>query len=169
MYYETFISVDLVEADTIDSVIWFNGLPYIPLSASASILELDQDGIKSALAVSFFTDRRQPFSGNEPKAPDDRRGWWGDTTLEPGDRIGSRLWMLARSPMISKRIIPDAEAMLKESYKWMLEDGVVDSMKISVSRLDNYTLGFSITVKKPNDTKTSKYDFLWRALQEEAA
>ncbi len=168
MYYETFVSVDLVEADSIDSVIWFNGIPYIPL-IETSILDLDQDGIKSALAVSFFTDRRQPFSGNTPSSPDDRRGWWGDTTLEPGDRIGSRLWMLSRAPMISKRIIPDAESMLKESYKWMLEDGVVDSMQISVTREDNYTLGISITVKKPNDIKTSKYDFLWRALQEETA
>lgn len=161
MAQESLISVELVEKDTIDSHIWFfAGAPFVRIP-EISILDLD-DNIVTALLISLFTDRRLPFAGDEPLTPGDRRGWWGDNTLAANDFMGSRLWTLARYKMITDFVTKEAEEMISEALAWMEEDGVVEEIFINITRPDNYTLIFEITIKKPGDDQLGKYTFAWR-------
>lgn len=49
------------------------------------------DGLRTAILISLFTDARALDDDVLP-APEDRRGWWGDAIPEiEGDIIGSRL------------------------------------------------------------------------------
>jgi phage gp46-like protein len=159
---ETFVSVDGMQLDTVDSHIWtIGGVDYVR-TQDLNILDLDEDGLRTALIISLFTDRRLPFAGNAPSVKDDRRGWWGDNTLATNDRIGSRLWTLAREKTISNIIIPKAEQIIREALQWLLDDGVAQSVSVLVTKTDNYTLSFFIGIQKPQEEKTSPYNFLWR-------
>ena len=161
MAYECFISVEFVERHTIDSHMWFiEGAPFVRVP-EISILDLE-DNIITALIISLFTDRRLPFAGDEPLTSGDRRGWWGDNTLAANDRIGSRLWTLARHKMITDFVVKEAEEILREALAWLEEDGVADEIFITITRPDNYTLVFEITIKKPDDDQLGKYTFAWR-------
>lgn len=101
---------------------------------------------KRAAVISLLTWRRAE--------PDDvlddpeRYGWWGDSfpTL-PDDRIGSRLWQLRR-----RKLTPDterdAEAFARESLAWMLEDGRVTQVGITVTRgVDRLDLAVLLTLR----------------------
>jgi phage gp46-like protein len=71
--------------------------PDLALAPSGAVAR--EDGLRTAILLSLFLDAR---AGEEDPLPDplnrDRRGWVGDV-LAPtaGDRIGSRLWLLARA------------------------------------------------------------------------
>jgi len=159
---ESFVSVDMFNTQTIDAHIWvIGGVSYVR-TQDIDILNIDEDGIKSAVIISLFTDRRLPFAGNAPSVKDDRRGWWGDNTLQSDDRMGSRLWTLAREKTISSSIIPKAEEIIKEALAWMIEDKVADDVVVVVTKEDNNTLSFKVTLVRPQDEKTSGYNFLWR-------
>jgi len=162
--YECFVSVDRWEDQTVDSHIWWiGGGPFVPVS-QIGLLELDEDGLKTALIISLFSDRRLVFGGDPPLTENDRRGWWGDNTLEPNDYIGSRLWTLARYKMINELTASEAEEMVNEALAWLVTDGVAEFFTVDVARLDNYSLGIKINIKKPNDNELKKYYFVWKKL-----
>lgn len=161
MAYESFISVEFVEYDTIDSHIWVvEGKQFLPVGG-ISIYSFNDD-ILASIIISLFTDRRQPFDGDEPLTPGDRRGWWGDTLLPGNDRIGSRLWTLARYKMLGEKTAAVAEEILKEALQWMITDGAAEEIFIKISQPDNYTLIFEIAIKKPSDETLGKYYFAWK-------
>ena len=160
MALETFIGVEAWEDHTVDSSIWWiSGIPFIPASL-ITILELDEDGLLTALAISILTDQRLPFDGNEPLTQDDRRGWFGDNLLTDGDLIGSRLWTLARHKMDSN-IISLSEDMIKEALAWLIEDGVLKDLKVTVTRVETTALLFKVEVMRPGDYELTPYYFVW--------
>ena len=62
------------------------------------------NGLKTAVLISLFTDRLAAADDEIPDGTEDRRGWWGDMPADgsapsgaPPDPIGSRLWLLARA------------------------------------------------------------------------
>ncbi|NIO79120.1 MAG: hypothetical protein GTN53_01005 [Candidatus Aminicenantes bacterium] len=161
MAYETLISVEFVEKHTIDSHIWvLEGVEYVVIGG-ISIYNID-DEILAAILVSLFSDRRVPFDGDPPLTPGDRRGWWGDNTLEPNDRIGSRLWTLGRYKFVNEQVETEAEEIINEALQWMLTDGVAENIFIKITRPDNYTFIFEITIKRPGIEKLGKYQFAWK-------
>ena len=109
------------------------------LSADLAIENGDlftDDGLDTAALISLFTDRRaeeddviDPLDRNQ-----DRRGWAGDLVGLPGDRIGSRLWLLQRATLpTDTRFGGVPTALLVQQYAaealaWMLEDGVASSV-----------------------------------------
>jgi len=161
MAFESLISVEYVEKHSIDSHIWvILGKAFMPVGG-ISIWNLNDD-ILTSIILSLFVDRRLPFDGDEPLTPGDRRGWWGDNTLQPNDRIGSRLWTLARYKMLGEQTETDAEDILKEALEWMIIDGAAEKIFINVSRPDRDTLFFEIAIKKPTEDKLGKYYFAWK-------
>jgi phage gp46-like protein len=77
--------------------------------------------------ISLFSDRLADPSDELPPGETDRRGWWGDTLLQednPGDLLGSRLWLLARAK--SDASLPGtAKGYIAEALQWVIDDGVV--------------------------------------------
>ena len=69
----------------------------------ADLSDFEADELAQAVLISLFSWRKSnPDDGID--APD-RQGWWGDTyAVVPGDRIGSRLWLLLIDDRMASRI-----------------------------------------------------------------
>lgn len=100
----------------------------------------------SAVVMSLFTWRR---AKPDDKLPGDQRmGWWGDTFAQvPGDRIGSRLWLLSRA-----KLLPETAALAKEyaeeALAWLVEDGVASRVDVRTEIQGASTLAIAVRVFK---------------------
>lgn len=97
-------------------------------------LSLEQ-GIKSAVYISLFTDARVD---DDIKLPDplstDRRGWWGDLIPDvEGDMIGSLLWLEERAKT-EHGILPKIKQYVEDSLQWFIDDGVATDVGVVVER-----------------------------------
>lgn len=87
------------------------------------------DGLETAVALSLFTDA---LAGNDEVPPGARRrGWWGDAYADQeADRIGSRLWLLARDKQLPATL-RKAEAYATQALQWLVDDGVASAVDVS--------------------------------------
>jgi len=122
-----------------------------------------ESGIRTAVIISLFTDRR---ANNDDVLPDpnstDKRGWWGDLASPDveGDRIGSRLWLLSREKTV-ETTVPKTKGYITESLEWMLDDKIAKKIDVEVERQGtpgNDILAFSVAVHMPGDSIYT-YDF----------
>jgi phage gp46-like protein len=107
------------------------------------------DGLQSAVVISLFTDRRADANDLPTNAPGgDRRGWWGDSFGDvPGDRIGSRLWLLAREKA-------------KEALQWLLDDGIASAVNVDAQWMDGRQGVLQLNVEIVRASKpVTKYQF----------
>lgn len=121
----------------------------------------EADDITQAVVVSLFSWRRSEPDDGVPIP--NRQGWWGDTFAEnPGDKIGSRLWLLQREKLTDE-VLRRAEHYARESLLWLVEDGFLKSITVTAER-QGTQLNLLITcVKTENgqETHLSVVDF-WR-------
>lgn len=119
-------------------------------------------GLETAVLISMFSDRRADLEDALPDNTKDLRGWWADATQS--DKIGSRLWLLSRSKIENDTNI-DAEIYIKECLQWMIDDGVADSIEVTVTRTGTYELSFVLIIERPKGTQdiTFKYFFNWES------
>lgn len=125
--------------------------------------DLDRDaGLETAVLISMVSDRRADLEDDLPDNTKDLRGWWADATQS--DKIGSRLWLTSRSK-IKDETSTDVEIYLKECLQWMIDDGVADSVAVTVTRTDTYTLSFEVIITRPKGSQdiTFKYFFNWES------
>lgn len=80
--------------------------------------------LHAAILQSFFTDRRaEPVEVSDPQAFGALRGWVGDLVAPvEGDKIGSKLWLLARRKQ-NEQTRRDGEAYAREALQWLIDDG----------------------------------------------
>lgn len=117
------------------------------------------EGLETAVAISLFTDRRVTDE-DLPPGTKDKKGWWGDMFPETDqDKIGSRLWLLARSKRTTE-VLRKAEDYAKEALNWMIEDGVATSIIATASYNESKFLLLAIEIVKPKG-RTSKFQVLW--------
>lgn len=87
--------------------------------------------VRSVL-ISLFTWRRA--NPDDPLPADARQGWWGDSyPVEPNDRTGSRLWLLARSKLTDDTA-RRAREYAEEALAWLVQDGVAARVQVSTER-----------------------------------
>lgn len=127
-----------------------------------------ENGLLTAVYMSIFTDRRASVDDTLPDPGNtDRRGWWGDqVVVEEGDEIGSKLWLLSRSKTDQDTIIK-AEAFIKESLEWMIEDEVAAKTEVVVERITrpdfSATLGVSVKIyQSDGNTIEIRFNDLWQ-------
>ena len=117
------------------------------------------DGLETVIITALFTDKRVR-NDQLPDFATDKRGWWGDMVSEVDqDRIGSRLWTLARSK-ISNETLRLYEDYSREALQFLIEDGIANQIEVSASYNDNFHLILSINVRRPNKEET-KFNLLW--------
>lgn len=94
----------------------------------------EDEGLQTAVIISLFTDRRAEVADLPADATGhDRRGWWGDSFAEvEGDRIGSRLWLLAREKKTQATLLK-ARDFAKEALAWLLDDGIARGVIVATS------------------------------------
>lgn len=122
---------------------------------------ISDDGLRTAVLISLFTDRR--VSAEElPPGETNRRGWWADSIAEePGDQIGSKLWLLEREKQTSE-VLERAREYAEEALQWMIEDSVAASVSVATSYPARGILRIEVEITRPNkETASLAYDYAW--------
>lgn len=119
------------------------------------------DDLLSAVIISVFTDRRA--EADDVTDGEYRGGWWADTFPEvEGDRIGSRLWLLAREKQTEETLTRAREYVL-ESLQWLNEDGVASNVDVETAWIRDQVMGCGITITRPDGTQRNlNFDYAWQ-------
>lgn len=122
------------------------------------------DTLARAVLISLFTWRRAK--------PDDitdgeKMGWWGDGVEPPAtnDRIGSRLWLLARAKLIPQTF-NSAREYAQESLDWLVEDGIASRVDVQAERHGTEGLALLVTIYRSNGEKVAlRFDNAWESIR----
>lgn len=120
-------------------------------------------GLRTAVLLSLFTDRRAAEDDALPSGDDQRRGWWADEfAVVEGDLFGSRLWLLDRSAIRSDLVLR-AQELVREALAWMIEDLVVEKIDVEAETTADGLL-FAVKLQRPNGDQTSfRFAHTWDA------
>lgn len=123
------------------------------------------DGLETAVILSLFTDARALDDDPLPAGATDRRGWWGDAYPPTGgDRIGSRLWLLAREKQ-TRETLNRAREYAEEALAWLVADGVARGVEVEAFIARTGVLGLSIVIQRPDaGSARFRYEFLWNRI-----
>lgn len=106
------------------------------------------NGLETAVLISLFTD-----------APDGKRGgYWGDTL--DARPMGSLLWTYKRGK-ITDATLPDIKATCAQALQWMIDDGVAESVTVSVTRTGLYSVQIVVNIARPGTKIPAEYTYLW--------
>lgn len=113
------------------------------------------DGLSRAVVISLFTwrlaDTGDVYDGSN------KYGWWGDTyPVEPGDKIGSKLWQFLRRKLTDD-VIAEVEEVSRDSLQWMIDDGICSNVDVSVERSEINRVNISVVLTV--DGKQTSYKF----------
>lgn len=125
------------------------------------------DGLKTAVLISLFSDARASADDALPQPGADRRGWWGDTLSDAGDEIGSKLWLLSREKTLSSTL-ERARTAARDALEWLIEDGIASAVEVVAERVlrngrDTGTLALGVTISRPTGPARQRFDFVWEA------
>ena len=117
-----------------------------------------------AVIISLFTWRRARPDDELPDG-ESRMGWFGDSFAEVnGDRIGSRLWLLARRKLVP-RTINEAREMAEEALAWLIEDGVATRVEVIAERMGLSGLALSVRITRTNGAVLDlRFADIWRVI-----
>jgi phage gp46-like protein len=142
---------------------WDNGIFGADLALAGASLATD-DGLKTAVIVSLFTDARAHDDDPLP-AEGDRRGWWGDA--EPAiarDLIGSRLWLLGREKRLAS-VVARAKQYAEEALAWLVEDGVASAVAVQAEAVGADILAIGVEITRPAGPGRLRFDFVWEGTE----
>jgi phage gp46-like protein len=140
------------------ALVWADGV--LDMTMADDDLASDQ-GLRTAVLLSLFTDRRAEDDDALPADDGDRRGWWADEFAETeGDLMGSRLWLLDRSTRrvdVARR----AEEFIREALAWPLEDKVAARLDVEVETTATEML-IAVTAHRPQgDPVSFRFAHVW--------
>ena len=121
------------------------------------------DGLRTAVIISLFTDARARDDDALPEVGGDKRGWWGDFDLDGGDQTGSRLWLLHRAKLLPSTALK-ARDMCREALDWLLRDGVAASVEVETQIVAPNALVISVAIARPSGPGRQRFDFVWNAM-----
>lgn len=125
------------------------------------------DSLRTAVLISLFTWRVAEPGDVLPTRRGTRQGWWADFLAEiPGDKIGSRLWLLGRAKTTA-RTLRLARQYAAEALEWMTEDGVASSIEVTSERLTHEILAIRVKIQRP-EAGTTRWEDYWIELNTEA-
>lgn len=120
------------------------------------------EGLRTAIAISLFTDRRA-LEEELPLGELDRKGWWADQFADiEGDQIGSKLWLLRREKQTEETRLKARDYAL-EALQWMLDDGLAHGVDVEAEFVDRGVIGLRVAIQKPQGEVTFSYIFNWNA------
>jgi len=119
-------------------------------------------GFETAVLLTLLTDKRAEAGDPLPDDSGYKGGWWGDSLpVVPDYEMGTKLWLLQRSKTLTE-IPAIAKEYLADGFKWMVEDGIIKSVDITVERRRDLkdTLYITLSFMKPEGT-TIFYKFYY--------
>lgn len=141
------------------ALVWDQSKYAADFVVAANDLQTD-GGLRTAILLSLFTDRRAELTDVLPTGETDRRGWWADEFADvPGDLFGSRLWLLSRSKRTND-VLDRAQTYATEALQWLIEDKVATAVSVIASFPAEY-FGINLVVKltRPGSKDAAVYRF----------
>lgn len=142
--------------------------PDQPLTIVVDGVELDlglavRDPLPRAVVISLFTWGRAKPDDALPGA--DRMGWWGDTYApNEGDRIGSRLWLLARAKITAQTPM-QAKQYAEEALAWLITDGVASHVLVDAERQGQSQIAIRCQIVRGDGPNLDiRFNNVWSAL-----
>jgi len=135
------------------------------------------DGMRTAILISLFSDARAPVGADLPEHGDDRRGWWGDAFAAPNqfsgagnardaDALGSALWLLRRAKSLPA-VVEQARLAAIAALGWLVRDGVARTVEVTAEALTSAglrsMLAIGVTIDRPEGPGRQRFDFTWDA------
>lgn len=122
------------------------------------------DGLETAVILSLFTDARAKDDDVLPLGQTDRRGWWGDSYAPvPGDRFGSRLWLLSASKQLQQSLNL-AKQYAEEALGWLVEDGAARKVEVDTFIPRDEVMGMTVRIYRPDGSALPiRFEMLWRS------
>jgi len=125
--------------------------------------DVDRDaGLETAVLITLLTDKHADADDPLPDDSGYHGGWFGDSLpVVPDYKMGTKLWLLQRAKTVAE-IPAIAKEYLADGFKWMVEDGIVQTVDVTVERRRDLkaTLAFTISFTKPEGT-TIFYSFYY--------
>ncbi len=119
------------------------------------------DGLRTAIMLSLFTDARAGADDPLPDDGADPRGWWGNAyALVAGRELGSKLWLLNREKLTA-RTVDRARTYAFEALAWLKDDGIVSALVVEAAAIGGDKLAIGVTVDRPEGPARQVYDFVW--------
>lgn len=118
------------------------------------------DPLTRAVIISLFTWARADAAEVPPGEP--RQGWWGDSFADqPGDQIGSKLWLLAREKLLPETL-HRARDYARQALAWLVADGVAARVEVTAERqgLDRLALGV-VVARADGSTVALSFGDVW--------
>lgn len=119
-----------------------------------------EDGLRTAVVVSLFSDARAEAKDPLPPEETSRHGWWPD---EAGDRFGSLLWLLRREK-VTTSTVERARQYARAALQWMVEEGIAERIEVEASVRDTFTIGLTIRLHRG---RARRWADLWDATDRE--
>lgn len=124
-----------------------------------------EEGLRTAVFLSLFTNRQASPGDVLPAGVSDRRGFWADDLADvEGFKLGSRLWLLDRSKQVPE-VLTRAADYAREALQWLVDDRVAKAVSVSAEFLEG-ARGYLLTVTIQRPAKADieyKYERLWAA------
>lgn len=121
-----------------------------------------EEGLKTAVIISLFSDRRAEADDVLPTGVTDRRGWWGDSFADfDGDQIGSRLWLLLPSKRQSAQLERAVE-FAQEALAWLVQDEVASTVSVTAEWMGDSGLALGVVIERPS-APSARFMFPWEA------
>ena len=123
------------------------------------------NGLRTAILISLFSDARAPEGAALPEESDDRRGWWGDDfPADPSRRVetGSLLWLLRRSKITQATLARARESAIA-ALQWLRDEGIASRLSVSVEAQEGQRLAIGIELDRPDGPTRERYDYVWEA------
>lgn len=134
-------------------LVWDVNKQYVDFVVADRDVERDA-GLETAIFITLLTDKQAEDGDPLPDDSGYRGGWFGDSIPVVEDyKIGTKLWLLQRAKTVSE-IPAIAKEYLLDGFHWMIEDGLVESVEVTVERRRDLktTLAFTLAFKKPEGT-----------------
>lgn len=148
-----------------DIALLFDPIDGPDIAIDGAGIQLDE-GLRTAILISLFTDARAPDAAVLPHEDADRRGWWGNGFPTETDaresELGGLLWLLER-----EKITPAAIARARDAayaaLRWFVTDRIASAIRINIEVQQRKRLALSVELDRPTGPARQRYDFLWEA------
>ena len=80
----------------------------------------------------------------------------------PGDLIGSRLWLLARSKQLPQ-VLRAAELYASEALQWLVDDGVASAVDVQAEVVRDGLLGLQVSItRSAAPVQRYRFEAFWK-------
>lgn len=140
----------------IDAKITIDGIESTDLS--------QQESLTRAVIISLFTWRR---ANADDIIEGQKMGYWGDVAEPPqvNDKIGSRLWLLAREKILNSTI-NRAREYAQEALQWLIDDAVCTRIEVIAERFGVDGIALQCTIYRADGAvATLRFDNAWEYIR----